>query len=204
MVRKVAFLQLALVLWTSLLPLGWKLKNADGKNSMRVNPGRLTWNIIIEVWFRSFSFLFMGDLYVPAVHLPGCIHPNQIGRWSNLTMKYFVSNGGWFNHQLYRWVLVVIFCLFVGRGKRSCLSSHELVPYPWTLGILAKTETENGEFLEALQKPCEFRRWTKKHPNRSSFDVRWSNPLGGREGYHKSKVARHLHISFNPWNKLKS
>jgi len=80
MVRKVAFLQLALVLWTSLLPLGWKLKNADGKNSMRVNPGRLTWNIIIEVWFRSFSFLFMGDLYVPAVHLPGCIHPNQIGR----------------------------------------------------------------------------------------------------------------------------
>ena len=27
-----------------------------------VHPGRLTWNIIMEVWFRSFSFLFMGDL----------------------------------------------------------------------------------------------------------------------------------------------
>ena len=120
----------------------------------------------------------------------------------------------WLWFCLFKWGLVQpptismsfgsFFCLFVGRGKRSCLSSHDLVPYPWTLGILAKTETENGEFLEALQKPCEFRRWTKKHPNRSSFDVRWSNPLGGREGYHKSKVARHLHMSFNPWNKLKS
>ena len=36
-----------------------------------VHPGRLTWNIIIGVWFRSFSFLFMGDLYVPYVNLPG-------------------------------------------------------------------------------------------------------------------------------------
>ena len=27
------------------------------------HPGRLTWNIIIEVWFRSFSYKNMGDLY---------------------------------------------------------------------------------------------------------------------------------------------
>ena len=29
---------------------------------LQVHPGRLTWTIIMEVWFRSFSFLFMGDL----------------------------------------------------------------------------------------------------------------------------------------------
>ena len=33
------------------------------KNLCR-HPWRLTWNIIMEVWFRSFSFLFMGDLQV--------------------------------------------------------------------------------------------------------------------------------------------
>ena len=30
-----------------------------------LHPWRLTWNITMEVWFRSFPFLFMGDLEVP-------------------------------------------------------------------------------------------------------------------------------------------
>ena len=40
----------------------------------------LTWNRIMEVWFRSFSFLFMGDLYGKHVDLPGCT-PKKIGDW---------------------------------------------------------------------------------------------------------------------------
>ena len=31
---------------------------------------------VMEVWCRSFSFLFMGDLQVPAVNLPGCVLEN--------------------------------------------------------------------------------------------------------------------------------
>ena len=38
-----------------------------------LHPGRFTWNIIMEVWFRSFSF-GMDDLEVPVVNLPGCTH----------------------------------------------------------------------------------------------------------------------------------
>ena len=41
----------------------------------------LTWNRIMEVWFRSFSFLFMGDLHVKHVNLPGPypVYPKKDG-----------------------------------------------------------------------------------------------------------------------------
>ena len=39
-----------------------------GSTPLKING----WNIIMEVQFRSVSFLFMGDLQVPAVHLRGC------------------------------------------------------------------------------------------------------------------------------------
>ena len=62
---------------------GWKLWK-----SIRIGitgwPWKINgWNIIIEVWFRSFSFLNgWFDLYVPAVNLPGCRRFRTLGLYS--------------------------------------------------------------------------------------------------------------------------
>ena len=37
----------------------------------------------MEVWFRSGSFLFMGDLWVPAVDLPGVYVINESFHMAN-------------------------------------------------------------------------------------------------------------------------
>ena len=40
-----------------------------------LHPGRLTWNIIMEVWKMNFPFFFMGDGCRFHVNLPGCSWP---------------------------------------------------------------------------------------------------------------------------------
>ena len=42
--------------------------NVDERERFNLHPWRLTWNIIIEVCFRSFSFLFMGE-YVASMSI---------------------------------------------------------------------------------------------------------------------------------------
>ena len=55
---------------SSSVPLWWRHVEAGNTQKRwireasvweNLHPGRLTWNTIIGVWFRSFSFLFMGD-----------------------------------------------------------------------------------------------------------------------------------------------
>ena len=62
------------VTWTHHPKKGHKNAELPGSSSynMMSTPLKINgWNIIMEVWFRSFSFLPMGDLWVPAVNLPG-------------------------------------------------------------------------------------------------------------------------------------
>ena len=58
---------------------------------LNIHPWRSTWNIIMEVWFRSFSFLngwFVGSIWFH-VNLPGCINNKKSlpasEQWDSLT-----------------------------------------------------------------------------------------------------------------------
>ena len=51
-------------------------------------------HVLMEVWFRSFSFLFVGDLKVPAIHLPGC---NMAALWKHSECFHRKTQG---KHQL--------------------------------------------------------------------------------------------------------
>ena len=56
------------------------------KNETNIHPWRLTWNIIMEVWFRSFPFLngqicrFQSFIFQGYRTGPGNFHPTQRGR----------------------------------------------------------------------------------------------------------------------------
>ena len=84
------------------------------QKSSGLHPGRLTagFHNSLEVWFGSFSSLFMGDLYVPAVHLPGSRGSNStffsspVGfrktHWKN-SPKSFTFSPATFFFRLFSW-----------------------------------------------------------------------------------------------------
>ena len=73
--------------WCGLL-VG-KRRCPGGKNHPTLHPWRLTWNMIMEVWFRSFSLLNGWFVDSMSIFQGGFKDLFHLGRWSNLTTLIF-------------------------------------------------------------------------------------------------------------------